>query len=442
MLGEKIEAVISKNQMQNLYTGAILGFSGGADSSALLHFLKDKTKNLLCVHINHMIRGDEASRDEDFARKICQGYGVKFLSYKIDIPKLAGERKKGLEETAREERYKVFNSLLEKNPEYKCIITAHNLDDNLETVIFNLARGTGPQGLIGIKAVQGNIMRPLITSSKKEILEYCSQNNIPYVSDSTNDDTVYTRNHIRHNIIPALEKINPEVRTSALRLGDILEGDEEYFNNIADKIIKENQIKDKIDLKLFNSLERPIKSRLLRRVLGGALDFVSSQACIELAKKCVVGSLVNLPNGISFKIERDYVHFIKTSALEYNDYCVELQNGINKIDEIDKIIALDCDTVPNGYTLECEASLNREKITGRLYARAKKDGDRIRSGKMTKKLKSLFVEKHIPSHLRAKIPLILMDNEIILVPNIAVRDEMKGKDFKIKIYIKSEGENE
>ena len=133
---KKIEQTVSKYRMDEIYDGAILGFSGGADSSALLHFLKDRTKNLLCVHINHMIRGDEADRDEEHARKICEQYGVKFLSFKLDIPKIAKESGKGLEEAARDARYEVFYSILAKSPEYKCIVTAHNSDDNLETVIL------------------------------------------------------------------------------------------------------------------------------------------------------------------------------------------------------------------------------------------------------------------------------------------------------------------
>lgn len=436
MLQKRLDALVLENQMEEMYSGAVLGFSGGADSSALLYLLKDKVENLVCVHINHMIRGDEANRDEDFAKKICQKYGVKLLTYKVDVPALAKERKKGLEETAREVRYGIFYSLLEKCPEYKCIVTAHNLDDSLETVIFNFARGTGPKGLIGIEPKQDKLYRPLVTTSKKEIIEYCEKNNIPYVTDSTNVDTAYTRNHIRHNIIPALEKINPEVLGASKRLSSILLSDEEYFNSIVDKVIKENKVENKIELSLLNSLERSVASRLLSRVLNEPIDFHSTLNCIDLAKKGEVGSLLNLPSGISFKIERGYAHFVKTSDLKEKSYKLRLENGANLIKEIDTIIVLNDEAVPDGYELSATISLDSQKINAPLYARQKIDGDTIKSGKMTKKLKKLFVDKHIPSHLRTKIPVITMEEKIIAVPGVAVCDSFGGKDFKIFIYIK------
>ena len=196
----KIEKAIKQYEMSNIYEGAIIGFSGGADSSAILHYLSKKTKKLLAIHINHMIRGEEALRDEFFCKNMCKKLGVKFLSFRVDVPYLAEERKQGLEETAREERYKIFNKIISQNSDYKCIVTAHNANDNAETVIFNLSRGSGAKGIAGIKPVLNNIVRPLIYCSKQEILEYCKKNSITFVNDSTNLDTDYTRNYIKYQI--------------------------------------------------------------------------------------------------------------------------------------------------------------------------------------------------------------------------------------------------
>lgn len=433
MLEKKIEASISKNNLDFIYDGAILGFSGGADSSALLYFLSSRVKNLVCVHINHMIRGEEADRDEAHAKNLCNELGVKFLSFKINVPLLAKERKQGLEETARNERYRVFGELLLKNPEYKCIVTAHNSDDNAETVLFNLARGTGTQGLIGIKPVQGKIVRPMLDVSKKEILEYCQENKINYVTDSTNGDTKYTRNHIRHNILPEMEKINPDFLSACHRLGDILASDEEYFKLIVDKIIKDNAINDEVDLSLLNSLPRAIAVRLLRSIHEGELDYNASLSCIELAKKAECGSLINLLGGYSFKIERTYAHFIKTEETKDIEYSIPLRDGENYIDVIDTVILVNSNIVPNGYYVVNELSFDKSKLNGTLYVRSRKEGDTIKSGKMTKKLKKLFLEKGILSHQRGKLPIITMENEIICVPGVAMRDGVKGDDFTIKI---------
>ena len=431
MLERKVELYIDAHSMHDVYNGAILGFSGGADSSALLHFLKGRTKNLLCVHINHMIRGDEADKDEEFARCMCEKYGVKFLSYKIDIPAIAKEKKLGTEECARNERYKIFNELLADGSEYKCIVTAHNLDDNAETVIFNLSRGTALKGLSGISPVSGKIMRPLLNVSKKEIIEYCLANNIEYVEDSTNKDTVYTRNHIRHNILPQLEKINPEFKDAIARLGEIITSDEAYFDKIVDKIIKENGIKDSVELNLLNSLEKSIASRLIKRLLGKESDYLSISSCLDLAKNSQVGSLINLKNGVSFKIERGYATFVRTEDLNATEFSMQLNDGENYLEALDMIIAVNADV--DGELLY-SVKLKKEKIDGTLSVRSKRVGDTIKQGKMTKKLKKLFVDKHVPSHQRDKIPLILMNDEIISVPGIATKDGYVGSDFIINIY--------
>ena len=419
--------------MDEIYDGALLGFSGGADSSALLHFLKDRTKNLLCVHINHMIRGDEADRDEEHARKICEQYGIKFLSFKLDIPKIAKETGKGLEEAARDARYEVFYSILENNPEYKCIVTAHNSDDNLETVIFNLTRGTGPRGLCGISAVQGKIYRPLIELSKEEILAYCQENEIPYVCDSTNEDTKYTRNHIRHKIIPELKSLNPSVLDSCLRLGEILRADEKHFEAQVDDAISNGVSREKIPLEVFNALDYSVASRLIVKLFGDSLDFVSQKSIIELTKKGEAGSYICLREGNIFKIERGYAHF--TCAEDIKSLSYEYEIGeLTYLPEPDLYISVNKEDAPSGYVPKYKISLNSEKVKKPLTARSRKNGDTIKHGGMTKKIKKLFVDKHIPSHLRDKIPLILSDGKIIAVPGICVSDTHSGKDLIITIF--------
>lgn len=433
---EKIGQTVKKYRMEEIYDGAILGFSGGADSSALLHYLKGRTKNLLAVHINHMIRADEADRDEAHAKAICEQYGVKFLSFKLDVPKIARETGKCLEEAARDARYEVFNRLLSENPEYKCIITAHNSDDNLETVIFNLVRGTGARGLGGIRAIQGDIRRPLIEVSKCEVLRYCEENNIPYVNDSTNEDTKYTRNHIRHKIIPELKSLNPAVLDSCLRLGEILRQDEEYFQANVDEIIKGGVTSEKIPLELFKTLELPILSRLIVKLFGTSLDYTAQKSIIELGKRAEVGSYICLHGDYAFKIERAYAHFCKRGALEKISYSYELTKPLTYLPEIDAYATLNGEGAPSGYVEKYKISFNGEKIKAPLLLRSRRGGDTVKHGGMTKKVKKLFVDKHIPSHLRDRIPLILNGGEIICVPGVCTADTYSGKDYTVTIFEK------
>lgn len=432
-LETKIEKASELCKMDAIYESVIVGFSGGADSSALVHYLKSRTKNLLCVHINHMIRGEEAIRDEFFCKSICKQYGVKFASFRVDIPYLAEERHQGIEQTAREERYRIFKGLLSQNPEYKCIATAHNANDDAETIVFNLTRGTAT-GVAGIRPVVGNIMRPLILTTREEILEYCERHNIQYVKDSTNEDVDYTRNYIRHHVVPALEKINPNFIEAASRLAQTATWDREYFDKIVSKIFEDNKIEDKIDLDLIASLETPIASRVLQRMSGDRLDYKSIQACLRLLSEGGVGKKINLPQGISFKLERGYAHFIETKNLEKKEFRVTIKEGLNKIKAVNYIIGVNTDEIPLGYTEIDRVSLSAEAVSGQLIARNKEDGDTIYQGKMTKKLKTIMCAKHIPSHKRDKIPLVCDDNGVLFAPRLVTRDGVKGKDITITVY--------
>lgn len=437
-LDTKIGKAIEVYKMDELYQGAIIGFSGGADSSALLHYLKDKTKNLLCVHINHLIRGEEALRDEYFCKSVCEKYGVKFASFRVDIPSLAKERHKGIEETAREERYRIFNGLLKQHPEYKCIVTAHTACDNAETILFNLTRGSGANGISGIRPVIGNIKRPLIYATKEDILEYCEKNGVDFVNDSTNTDTDYTRNYIRHTIIPGLEKINPNLVDACTRLSETLREDREYFDKIVNELFEKEKIEDKLSLELARGLDAPILTRVLIRLCGDKLDYKSIQGCVKLINQGSTGKLINLAHGITFKIERGYAQFIATRELESIEYRYSLSSGLNYIAEIDTYLALDTSEVPVGYVEASRIALAKDGITGQLYVRNKEDGDTIVQGKMTKKLKRIMTDKHIPSHLRAKMPIVCDENGIAIVPSIAIRDGVKGVDMTLRVYIKQQ----
>lgn len=429
----KIKKAINRYSMNEIYDGVILGFSGGADSSAILHYLSKHTKNIIAVHINHMIRGNEALRDEFFCKTICQKYGVKFLSYRVDIPKLAKESRQGIEETARKERYKIFKRLMQEQPEYKCIVTAHNANDNAETILFNLTRGSGTNGIAGIKPNLDGVYRPLIYCTKQEILEYCEKNSISYVTDSTNEDIDYTRNYIRHEIVPMLEKLNPAFIDSCTRMSENVRDDENYIKQTSDRIIDENKITKRVSTELFNSFDKAIALRILKHMANDNLDSKAIDLCIQLAKNGSVGQYVNLPNGISFKKERGYLKFVKTEDLFKVTYNVTLKQGLNNIKKIGVIISLNTDEKPKDCSLAYEVTLNSN---GTLIARNRKDGDKITHGKMTKKLKKLFYDKEIPSHRRDKIPVICDDEGILYVPGVVVRDGAKCKDGStvIKIY--------
>ena len=193
-------------------TGCVIAaYSGGADSTCLLyhlaHWCAENNVRLLAAHVNHGIRGDDADRDEAFCRETCETLGIPLAVRRENVPELARQTGRGLEETAREVRYTFFDELSAQHGG-ALIATAHNADDQLETVLFHLLRGSGLRGLCGIDPLRdGRFLRPLIADSGADIRRWCADNRIPYVTDATNADTDYTRNFIRHRLLPPMEEI-------------------------------------------------------------------------------------------------------------------------------------------------------------------------------------------------------------------------------------------
>ncbi len=209
---EKVKAYIKEHNMIQAQDGILAGVSGGGDSMAMLAILKRYQKevpfSLYVVHVHHGIRGEEADRDENVVKELCKKWELPFFPYHYDVPKLAKEWKTGLEEAGRKVRQEAFKKTQEALPQKMQvrIALAHNENDVAETLIHNLCRGTGLRGLASIQPVRGNIIRPILCLNKKEIVNYLSEEKIPYVTDSTNLEDEYTRNRIRHKVLPLLEK--------------------------------------------------------------------------------------------------------------------------------------------------------------------------------------------------------------------------------------------
>ncbi|MDE5649348.1 MAG: tRNA lysidine(34) synthetase TilS, partial [Oscillospiraceae bacterium] len=209
--------------------------SGGADSVCLLLVLKELSESynitVDAIHINHCIRGEESDRDEEFCRSLCTKLHIPITVIRTDVPSAAAGSKKSLEETARDIRYETFKKHAGKNGK---IATAHTLSDNAETVILNLARGTGLKGLCGIPPVRDNIIRPLIEITRQQVEDCLKEQNQGFVTDSTNLSNDYTRNRIRHNIIPELLKINGGFYKTFSAGQKILKEENNFISNYAE----------------------------------------------------------------------------------------------------------------------------------------------------------------------------------------------------------------
>ncbi len=423
----------------------LVGLSGGADSVVLLYLLKKEAVkygfSLFALHVNHMIRAGEADRDEYFCRSLCEKWNIPFTAVKANVPEIAEDRKLGLEEAARNCRYEIFDRFCRENSIEK-IATAHNASDNLETVIFNLARGSSLKGLCGIPAVRSNIIRPLIFCTKKEIIEYASENLIEYVYDSTNSDTDYSRNLIRHKIVPELLKINPSTEDAVTRMTLLVREDGDFIEKKAAKFT-DNRCES------LAALDDAILNRVIKNAYtssGGkeTLNYTHISNIKGLVLSNIEHSRIALPNGIYALIKGSRLVFVKNeNEKKESPYRIDLKMGENIIPEDGSIIFICKENEENTakreeiskylikkqniYKISIKAELSFDIMNFSLSARSRADGDRYVFGGMTRKVKKLFSEKKLPLDYRATIPVIECGGEIVWIPSFPVSDSFSSR---------------
>lgn len=462
-LPQQFCGTIDKFNMLSGQKGVLLGYSGGADSTALLHLLADCCRRLglyfHAVHVNHGIRGEEADRDAEFCKRECKKLSVDFTLLKVDIPKLSKENGRGLEEEAREYRYRAFARIINENPRLTCIATAHNADDSAETVLFNLSRGSGISGLCGIPPVREfekiKIIRPLIYSSKKDICGYCEENGIEYIFDSTNNDTLYTRNYIRHELIPKFVQINPNFINTVVRNGDMLRRDFEYLEKEAQEFLGLNATDMGIDISALLNVHEAIASRAVvfqfSRCSQGMLEKVHIDALLDLVKNSGNGAELSLPDKVRARIDGGRLVFEKAINGGADDgvkhFYFELKNGVNKFvspdfavvlskkGEMTKDLQKDNETLQNIYKLSIHTSINSDRIKKVLFVRSRMDGDSYVYGNMTRRIKKLYNDRGYSKKYRAKNPIFCDSQGIIWVPGFPPASRVTGgEDLDIVYY--------
>jgi tRNA(Ile)-lysidine synthetase, N-terminal domain/tRNA(Ile)-lysidine synthetase, C-terminal domain len=260
-----IRTYIEQNSLLTCNRPVIVGFSGGADSVALLSVLSRLGYDCIAAHCNFHLRGNESQRDEDFCRSFTQSVNVPFYKIDFDTEKYAKENSVSIEMAARDLRYEWFESLRQKL-EAQAIAVAHHIDDSVETVLMNLCRGTGIRGLVGIRPKKGFVVRPLLSVTRKDVLSWLSENKLSYVTDSSNSSEVYTRNYIRNKILPALLKVNPSVNVAISRTTEHLSDVEALYLHVVEDARKQIFIGE-LELSIEKLLDYPAQETILFELL-------------------------------------------------------------------------------------------------------------------------------------------------------------------------------
>lgn len=416
----------------------LAAFSGGPDSVFLLHLLHKFQSRLkiqvYSMHINHLLRGKDSDEDEEFCNRFCGELRIKFFSVRKRVKSFSAKNRISLEEAGRLLRYKEFEKTLRQNKLDK-IATAHNASDNTETVLLNLIKGTGLDGISGIPSRRDNIIRPVLCFTKEEILAYLQQKNILYRIDKTNVETDYERNFLRHNIIPLMkEKLNPSLDSCIMNSSDNFKAIKEYImsteSGIFGKLQNELSRRRKIQIEDFKKVNQSLRGLLLKNLLE---KVVTKQVFSDDIKKILslipsqVGKKVELSGGITVFRERDYLKF-STVQDYYDDELIKIHVGETKATPAGKISIRKCDKNTFSYSI----NKNKEYISGdtlsnEFIIRRWKPGDSFYpfGMKNSKKISDFLNEQKVESSGKKNHLIIVNNNEVVWVVGLRLDDRFK-----------------
>lgn len=416
-MNNRISSFLEHNSIDISGKKVLLGFSGGPDSTLLLHYLlhvREKLRTeLRIMHLNHMER-DDADNEEQTVMDICRNHSIECSLYREDVYSSEACARFGFERAARELRLHYLNKDAD---ECSCdyIMTGHNLTDRVETMLINLERGTGLRGLISMRPVSGKFVKPLLFLTKNEIISFLRDNNIAYIEDETNNDQSLGRNRIRHNIIPVLESHMKNGLYSIERSINMLDETEtvlrEQMNRLISNIAQYGS-DIVIDIDKLSQHECKTQRALLYYIMQE--HYMVNSAMIEQLEKMIQSEKPNLDKVFgSFRAVRAYNKLIITKSRKHdcNDSRVELSDS----------------ALYNGYRMKrmldkCPLPFDDSKFvclphnTGSLYIRTYRHGDRFRPFGMrgSMKLKDFFINSKIPAYKRRRIPLLTDSDDNIL----------------------------
>lgn len=433
---EKVLDTVYKYNIIKENDNIVLGLSGGPDSMALLYILLATRKiipfNLVLAHVNHGVRGDDAVKDEMFVKDISNRLNLAYFSTRVDMVAVAKEEGISAEEAGRKLRYGFFREIIKKLGSGK-IAVAHNKNDQAETLIMRIMRGTGIDGLKGMEFQTGDIIRPILNIGRLEIEKYIEDNNIPTVLDKTNLEPIYTRNKVRLELIPYIEKnFNPNIIDTLFRLSENATLDTKFLDELTvkkyDFLLKK---RDKYSIVLngdnFVKEDIAIQRRIVRKTILDLLQTLQGieeihvSSVVELFNEKNTGKRIDLPGAIIARVSYENLIIEKTISKQIdpsNAFEQDLKIGNNVLKEHGLEIYLeildkedmDFKGIPGNIKY-----FDYNKIVDYISIRTRKNGDKFNplGMKGRKKLKDYFIDEKVPRELRGET-LLLVDRENII----------------------------
>lgn len=432
----KILETLSKNNCNLKGKNLTVALSGGADSVALLLAMKELEKmldiGLFAVHINHCLRGNESNRDQEFCENLCRKLNVELTVFNVDINKKSKELKLGIEHTAREVRYQIFAQIARNG----YVATAHNKNDQAETLLLNLTRGSSLKGLKSIPFKRDFVIRPLLEISRQEIENYLSEKNQNFVTDSSNLTTDYNRNKIRHNIIPVLEEINPSFLNATQRLVESVALTDDYISSQVNLLLNQD-LKVRDLLKNHEAIIFDYLDKLVKQNLNIALEYTHLKSALKALK---TNSKCQLPLGYYILVQHDKINFSNKNQKQ-EDFSIIVNQKIIKTPfnsyNFQEFSNKDFFSQKNVNNLLFKNAINCDKLKTNLILRSRKNGDKIRlSGRgCTKTISKLLTESKISPVQRDQLAVLCMDDKIIWLEDFGVAESFRPNKNTKKILV-------
>ena len=451
----KVRKTIEKHEM--IASGDRIGvaLSGGADSVALLYALRfigiDYGASLFIIHVNHGLRGDESDRDELFIKRLGENLHLAFDSRHISIPNIRQQKRGSIEDIARDERYRCFEEIKNRRGLTK-IALGHTLGDQVETVLMKVLRGSGLSGLRGILPVRDNVyIRPLIETTRAEIVEFLHEQHVDYVFDSSNEDESYLRNRVRRKLLPELlESYNPQLFRTIGQMVDVLRLEDEYFSVKVEEILTEWNLPDgKIPVVLsvnkFKGSHEALQRRIIRRLIGSVskakheVEYRQVKAVIDFLVGGKPQGMVHIGGNVRVRREYDALFFETESdggrtaekaaeeMLPRFYYSLQIPSVI-ALDEISRSISCEIvDSAAVNFSMPTCAFMDCDTLEFPLHVRNVKPGDIIQplGMKGTKKVKEIFIDAKIPRWRRRQIPVIEDGKSIVWIGGICLSERVR-----------------
>ncbi len=425
----------------------VAGLSGGADSVLLTHllYLRFGSERLRAVHVHHGIRGAEADRDAAFSESFCLARNIRFTLCRFDVPRLAKEAGEGLEACARRVRYDCFSKAADGLADV--IVTAHTADDNAETVLMNLTRGSGIAGASGIPEHRGKIFRPLLHITRSEVEFLCEHFGLSFVTDSTNLDPAYTRNRFRLEILPALKTINPRAVEAITRYSDLMAAAYDFLSSSADALLRSARTRWGWSLPVLCEAHSAVLREALRKLAAPYKPLGYGET--EEAEKCVrTESCATFSDRVRFEAKRGT---LTVTPCVLRPVYVPLLEGKTVLEDGREVVfrrerSFFFKKKQNVHSLFFDNALDCDTISCVPVLRTRKEGDRFSpAGRgLRKPLRRLMSELGIPAAVRDRLLLLEADGEIVWVEGIGAAEGFAVTErtewvFTVEILSENEG---